>query len=79
MEFSIITTKTQRWEGAPHAYKVDLGMPEQKLAIELDGYSHQASKIRQIDKRKMRHLAELGWKVLKLSNSKAQSLFTTFK
>jgi very-short-patch-repair endonuclease len=79
MEYAIITTDTQRAEGAPHAYKVDLGMPEHKYAIELDGRTHQTFKIRAADKMKVRHLVESGWKVLKLSNSKALSLFTIFK
>jgi len=78
-EYVITTTLKQREEGAPHAYKVDLGMPERKFAIELDGRSHQASKVRRVDKMKMRHLTELGWSVLRLSNSKALSLFTISK
>jgi len=79
MEYAILTTEAQRAEGAPHAYKVDLGMPERKYAIELDGLSHQTLKVRKADKIKVRHLVESGWNVLRLSNSKALSLFTTFK
>ncbi len=79
MEFSITTTHKQRGEGAPKAYKVDLGMPERKWAIELDGRSHQTLKVRAVDKVKIRHLLESGWKVLRLSNSQALSLCTTFR
>jgi hypothetical protein len=47
-------------------YKVDLGNPDLKIAIEVDGASHHARK--ELDKKKDLKLDSLGWKVLRFWN-----------
>ena len=76
-ELPIVTTTAQRERGLPHALKPDVAIPSLKLAVELDGKSHKAAKVREADKRKNIALVELGWSVLRLSNSLALSLCST--
>ena len=78
-ELPIVTTSAQRARGLPHALKPDIAIPSMKLAVELDGKSHKAVKVREADKRKNLALVELGWSVLRLSNSLALSLCSTCK
>jgi Protein of unknown function (DUF559) len=47
---------------------VDLAKPERKLAIEVDGRSHQTRQQRSRDKIKERILRELGWTLLRIRN-----------
>jgi hypothetical protein len=65
-EYAISLGKRQ--EGYPTCYKVDLGNPGLKIAIEADGFSHVALKRRAMDRKKDDKLAELGWTVLRFSN-----------
>lgn len=53
----------------PPAYKVDIGNEALKLAIEVDGPSHNALKVRAADERKTAILRGLGWSVLRFKNS----------
>ena len=63
--------------GFPWHYKLDIANPIRKICIELDGGSH-GSMVRQAqDKKKDAHLRALGWKVLRLSNTKSAELFST--
>lgn len=65
----------KRQEGYPTNYKVDFGDPAKKMAIEVDGASHN-SKIRQEkDRKKGDKLAELGWCVLRISNLEIRKMF----
>jgi hypothetical protein len=53
-------------DGYPTCYKVDLGLIEKKIAIELDGNSHYSRK--SLDKKKDDMLSSLGWKVIRFWN-----------
>jgi very-short-patch-repair endonuclease len=61
----------------PHCYKLDLANLEMKMGIELDGGSHLTLTRREQDQKKDALLRSLGWKVLRLKNSLARSLFIT--
>jgi len=63
--------------GLPKSVKIDLAHPEKKIAIELDGPSHQSPMKREADKRKVAFLLLNGWCVLRLSNAKALWLCST--
>ena len=78
-EYPVLTTQTQREMGAPHCYKLDVAIPSMKLAFQLDGNSHSAKKTREADRNTRRWLAESGWSVLHISNSKALVLCTICK
>ena len=78
-EYPISTTAQQHHAGASHCYKLDVAIPFLRLGIQLDGGSHFAKKIRKTDKRIREWLAELGWSVLHISNSKALELCTICK
>ena len=51
-----------------HSYKVDIGNPLLKLAIEVDGHSHYSRKQQQIDTWKTARLQDAGWTVLRFWN-----------
>ena len=78
-EYIQITTEKQRQEGAPNHYKIDLANPTQKTALEIDGSSHRSKERRIQDIRKMRHLAQSGWRVYRISATAAKRLYTTCK
>jgi very-short-patch-repair endonuclease len=54
---------------APSHYKIDVASRIHKLAIEVDGSSHNSLKIKECDNRKDKFLTFKNWKVLRLSNS----------
>lgn len=60
----------------PNAYKADLACPEKMIVIEVDGGSHGTLARQAEDKKKDALLAQLGWKVLRVSNSRALKLST---
>jgi hypothetical protein len=64
-----------RQPGYPTCYKVDLGWPEKKLAIEVDGPGHSAFNQRIKDIKKDARLTELGWSVLRIRHSMIRSMF----
>jgi hypothetical protein len=69
VEFSILTTPVKgSFPSLPHAYKVDLAIPEIRLAIEVDGKTHLSKKWRFLDARKTAVLRALGWRVLRFWN-----------
>lgn len=58
------------WEpGYPKNYKLDIGNSYHKIGIECDGDSHNSAKIKAKDRKKEKKLEELGWRVLRFSNS----------
>ena len=63
-----ISTKMARGTGYPTCYKVDIGSILRKIAIELDGGSHNSPKRRSQDRKKDVFLASLGWTVLRFTN-----------
>ena len=52
----------------PWHYKVDVGNPDLKIAIEIDGRCHNSSKRREADRRKDTFLRSIGWSVLRFTN-----------
>jgi len=68
MEYGIGVPRTIPFPCPPRCYKVDLAMPEVKLAIEVDGQTHRSRKWRFLDKRKESILHALGWSVLRFWN-----------
>ena len=69
MEFVILTTDARgHFESLPNSYKVDIGIPEVKLAIEVDGKTHPSKKWKFLDRRKTAVLNFIGWTVLRLWN-----------
>ena len=64
----VVPTKALRNSGLPSHYKIDIANLEMKIAIEVDGSSHQALKVRERDQRKQEFLAGVGWIVLRFWN-----------
>lgn len=54
---------------APNHYKIDVGSHRHKLAIEIDGTSHNSLKVKECDRRKEMFLHTKGWTLLRFSNS----------
>jgi hypothetical protein len=65
--------------GFPTNYKLDFAWPHLKVGLEVDGGSHTALARQQQDRKKEAKLAELGWKVLRVSNVQTEKLSTTLK
>ena len=57
----------------PYHYKIDIASKIHKIAIEVDGSSHNSLKVKECDERKNTVLNLLGWKVLRLSNSQIKN------
>jgi hypothetical protein len=70
-EFSI--SLGLRQPGYPTHYKVDLGCPRLKLAVELDGHSHRSKSRQALDRKKDEKLSSLGWTILRVRNETALS------
>ena len=54
--------------GYPTCYKVDIGNPILKIAIEVDGNGHNGKHVKSLDLKKEGKLRELGWRVLRFTN-----------
>lgn len=52
----------------PFNYKIDIANPKKKIAIEVDGYSHNLLKRKEQDNKKDKCLKLLGWKVIRFKN-----------
>ena len=64
-----IPTKQPRSEGVyPSCYKVDIGNNTLKVAIEVDGNSHNVLKRKAQDVKKDEFLRSIGWTVLRFTN-----------
>lgn len=57
----------------PNHYKIDLGDQNLKLAVEIDGESHNLAVRKEQDQRKTTVLSALGWIVLRFTNKKIRS------
>ena len=74
MEFAIPTKPVRgQFTSLPACYKVDVADPTRKLAIEIDGATHETKKWKFLDKRKTEVLNALGWSVLRFSNQRVDS------
>jgi Protein of unknown function (DUF559) len=58
----------------PTVYKVDLAIPEHKIAIEVDGRSHGIKSRKEQDRKKEYLLRSLGWTVLRITNKEVISM-----
>jgi hypothetical protein len=63
-----IPTKMNRASGYPTCYKVDIAIPAEMIAIEVDGASHCAVSRQEQDRKKEAFLSGLGWTVLRFRN-----------
>jgi leucyl-tRNA synthetase len=74
MEYAIPTKPVKgQFESLPTNYKVDIADPARRLAIEIDGATHNRKKWRYLDRRKTEVLNALGWSVLRFSNQRVDS------
>src|SRR6478736_208073 len=73
MEFILKTKPLQYLYKSPNHYKLDLAIPSIKLAIEIDGMSHNSLKVQDADKRKEALLNGLGWIILRFTNSEVMN------
>jgi hypothetical protein len=69
----------KRQQGYPTSYKLDFALPHLKLGLEVDGGSHTALARQQQDRKKEVKLAQLGWKVFRISNAQTEKLYSTSK
>jgi very-short-patch-repair endonuclease len=69
----------KRQQGFPTNYKLDFAWPHLKLGLEVDGNSHTALARQQQDRKKETKLETLGWRVLRISNVQAASMYSTSK
>jgi very-short-patch-repair endonuclease len=72
-ELPIKTGVPKELKTYPTCYKVDIGHPVKKIAIELDGNSH-TGKRKALDMKKDALLTSLGWKVFRVKNYQVPSL-----
>lgn len=72
MEYIERTMPFTKQFNSPYHYKIDIASKIHKIAIEIDGKSHNTLKIKECDKRKTELLNLKGWKVLRLSNFQIQ-------
>ena len=69
MEHAIPTAPaTGKFISLPSHYKVDIAIPDVKLAVEVDGKTHKTKKWKFLDQRKTEVLTSLGWTVLRFWN-----------
>lgn len=73
IEYIEKTGKLRKQFKAPYHYKIDIASAIHKIAIEVDGASHNTLKVKECDQRKDQLLTLKGWRVLRLSNSQIQS------
>ena len=67
MEY-VVPTKIKRGNGYPTCYKIDIGLPDYMIAIEIDGKSHNLIERQKQDQKKQELLEKFGWKVLRFKN-----------
>src|ERR1019366_4579372 len=69
----VVKTGIRRSDG-PGSYKIDLANVELKIAIEVDGASHNSDDRREQDARKSALLESLGWSVVRIANNDVSKL-----
>ncbi len=68
----VIPTKIKKGNGYPTCYKVDIGNKILKIAVEVDGKSHNLLSRMDQDKKKDDLLISFGWKVIRFKNEEIQ-------
>lgn len=63
-----VPTRMGKGSGYPTCYKVDIAVPSEMIAIEVDGNTHDSLDRQAQDKKKTEFLSGLGWKVLRFRN-----------
>ncbi|WP_038168503.1 DUF559 domain-containing protein [Verrucomicrobium sp. BvORR106] len=71
-EVAIATKSRHLGLGLPTCYKLDIAHEGLKIALEIDGNSHNVTVRKEQDAKKDAFLAGLGWKVLRVSKKEAQ-------
>ena len=51
------------------SYNIDFANPKEKIAIELDGPSHNSMRKKLLDEKKTMVLEKLGWKVIRIKHN----------
>jgi hypothetical protein len=74
-----IPVASYRTFGLPKHLKIDLANPHARIAIELDGSSHNTLSRREQDRRKTLFLAQSGWCIFRITNQRATELSSTCK
>jgi len=64
----IVSTGKVKPKGLPQHYKIDIANRELKMAIEVDGRSHNCPKRRAADARKTDYLQSRGWLMFRFTN-----------
>lgn len=72
LEYIIRTLKYRNELNTPTHYKIDVASSYHKIAIEIDGSSHNSKKVKECDQKKETVLGLLKWKVLRFSNHQIQ-------
>lgn len=67
----------QRRQSYPPHYKIDVGNPALKIAIEINGFSHRALVRQAQDQKKRLWLESRGWSVLTFSNGQVKNDLAT--
>ena len=65
----VVPTGRPRSAGLPTHYKLDLAHPGSRVAVEIDGHSHQTVLGRERDRKKDAWLASHGWRCRRFKNS----------
>lgn len=66
----VVTTREPRGSGYPTCYKIDVGNEALKMAIEVDGSSHDCLARRAQDEKKTAWLKARGWRVMRFKNAR---------
>lgn len=69
MQFVYVTSEQDRQDGSPNHYKIDLALERVKLAVEVDGRSHELKDRQAQDAKKTRILNRAGWEVVRVKNA----------
>lgn len=72
-ELKVLTRGHGTSHNPPNYYHIDFGHAPKRIAIEIDGTSHNSKKARYIDKKKDEVMIALGWLVLRFTNREAES------
>lgn len=72
LEYPVLM-KEATGKNLPYCYKIDIALIDKKIAIEVDGPSHRANKIKISDKKRTEALNSLGWKVVRFTNQDIMS------
>ena len=73
LEFPVKTLRAPGEGGWPSNYKVDIGFPALRLAVEVDGRGHRYRSVVEKDRLKEQRLQQLGWRVVRVSNELIRS------